>query len=418
VIEVLQQRRAVWALSDADVLDEFSQVTIVKRMAAARQLELIKAAETRGLHVAQGFSSVSSWLAHVLCVSRISAARLARLAKRLSDLPDVAKALADGQLSEDQAEVIAAAVCLLPEVSRLEGQRFLVANGADLPLHELEELGAGVHHHVDPEGADEAGLKKLEREEKRAQDNRSLTLTPLGEGIVRISGRTSAEGAAVIQSALDPLCNPARSIEDVLTATEEPLPLPLQDNRSAAQRRHDALIEVFQHVLACGDLPANGGDKAQLVVTMAYDALAGQISGATLDTGATITAEAARRIACDCGIVPAVLDGLGLPLDLGRERRLISGALRRALVLRDKGCTFPRCDRPPRWCHGHHAISWLDGGETSLGNSVLVCGYHHRLLHHSDWRVFIAADGLPTFLPPASLDPSQTARRNSFHRRT
>ncbi|MFD0820970.1 HNH endonuclease signature motif containing protein, partial [Micromonospora zhanjiangensis] len=138
---------------------------------------------------------------------------------------------------------------------------------------------------------------------------------------------------------------------------------------------------------------------------------------AVLDTGEAITAAAARRLACDAGIVPAVLAGAGQVLDLGRQRRLFSGPLRRALVLRDGGCAFPGCDRPPRWTDGHHIVHWADGGETSLANAVLLCRYHHRVVHRGEWQVRLGADGLPEFLPPAWLDQTRRPRRNRYHRR-
>ncbi|HEV7898594.1 MAG TPA: HNH endonuclease signature motif containing protein, partial [Planosporangium sp.] len=94
------------------------------------------------------------------------------------------------------------------------------------------------------------------------------------------------------------------------------------------------------------------------------------------------------------------------------------GPLRRALILRDRGCAFPGCGRPPRWCDGHHITHWADGGPTTLANAVLLCGFHHRLIHHSPWQVSInPADGLPEFTPPAYLDPNQRPQRNRYHRR-
>jgi hypothetical protein len=124
-----------------------------------------------------------------------------------------------------------------------------------------------------------------------------------------------------------------------------------------------------------------------------------------------------RRLACCAKIIPAVLGERSIPIDLGRARRLFTGAARRALVLRDRGCAFPGCDRPPKWCEGHHVISWLDGGPTDLANGVLVCGHHHRVIHHGEWTVRIATDGHPEFLPPFWLDPLQTPRRNTYHHR-
>ncbi|MFF5054073.1 HNH endonuclease signature motif containing protein [Micromonospora sp. NPDC000663] len=86
-------------------------------------------------------------------------------------------------------------------------------------------------------------------------------------------------------------------------------------------------------------------------------------------------------------------------------------------MLRDGGCAFPGCDRPSRWCDGHHVRHWADGGVTALGNAVLLCGHHHRRIHQGDWTVRIAPDGQPEFLPPGWLDPLRTPRRNLYHRR-
>jgi hypothetical protein len=109
---------------------------------------------------------------------------------------------------------------------------------------------------------------------------------------------------------------------------------------------------------------------------MDLDKLRDAIGMATLDDGTHLSATAARRIACDAAVIPAVLGSTGQVLDLGRERRLFTGPIRRALILRDRGCAFPNCDRPPRWTSGHHITHWTNGGRTDLSNGVLVCGYH------------------------------------------
>ena len=152
-----------------------------------------------------------------------------------------------------------------------------------------------------------------------------------------------------------------------------------------------------------------------MVVTIGLYALRSGLGAALLPTGDVISAEAARRLACDARLIPAVLDTAGMPLDLGRARRLFTPTQRRALILRDGGCAFPGCDRPPQWCECHHCVHWADGGPTDVGNGVLLCGHHHRLIHTSRWQVRIAADGLPEFIPPAFVDPHRRPRRNTRH---
>ena len=119
--------------------------------------------------------------------------------------------------------------------------------------------------------------------------------------------------------------------------------------------------------LSTGDLPVNGGDRPQLTITVPYDLLSKQLGTGLLDTGQRLTPTQTRRLACDAHLLPAVLGSHGQVLDVGQSRRLITGALRRALVLRDRGCAFPGCDRPPRWCDGHHIQPWTHGGPTSSG---------------------------------------------------
>jgi hypothetical protein len=176
-------------------------------------------------------------------------------------------------------------------------------------------------------------------------------------------------------------------------------------------------VEVCRRVLAGGELPATGGDRPLVVVTVSLRTLRDAVGPGTLDDGTPISAAAARRLACDAAILPAVLGGASQPLDLGRTRRLVTGPLRRALVLRDRGCAFPGCDRPPGWCEAHHIRHWAAGGPTALGNGVLLCGAHHRLIERGDWEIRLAADGRPDFHPPPWVDPARRPRRNHLHNR-
>ena len=117
-----------------------------------------------------------------------------------------------------------------------------------------------------------------------------------------------------------------------------------------------------------------------------------------------LSVAAVRRLACDCTLSPILLDEHGTPIDLGRTTKVISRKLRRALIARDHGCAFPGCGRPPSWCDGHHVKHWADGGPTDLDNLVLLCRFHHRMIHHGGWDVFIGEDRHPWFVPPVERD--------------
>jgi hypothetical protein len=279
----------------------------------------------------------------------------------------------------------------------------------------LRRLGARILDHVAPQVADRLDAVALERAERRAWCERGLTLSAPISGLVRVGGHLTVEDAAIVSAAMDPLTRPN---PDNCSGPGRPDHDEAADLRSPAQRRADALVEVCRLALRTGDLPDSGGEPPQLAVTVAYDPLTRALGVGRLDTGDRLSPAAVRRIACDAHLLPVVLSGAGQVLDAGRTRRLATGPLRRALVVRDRGCTFPTCDRPPRWCDGHHVVPWTAGGPTRPDNLVLVCRRHHRLLHHSDWTVKIAADGLPEFFPPSGSGEAQHPRRNGYHRRT
>jgi hypothetical protein len=134
---------------------------------------------------------------------------------------------------------------------------------------------------------------------------------------------------------------------------------------------------------------------------LAEDAVAGLAGVGVSGDGTELSVATVRRLACDAEIIPAVLSGHGEPLDVGRARRLVTLPIWAALVLRDRHCAFPGCTRPPVMCHAHHIQHWAHGGETSLGNLVLLCGHHHRVVHDTPWEVRLNPhDHHPEFLPP------------------
>ncbi|MGI5525018.1 DUF222 domain-containing protein [Micromonospora sp. CA-259024] len=319
--------------------------------------------------------------------------------------PAVRDALLSGAITVEQGRVVAETIAALPVGAGPEvadkATQLLVAWADRFDPAILSRLGERVLTHVAPDLADQAELAALERATERAEARRHVTLSEQRNGQVRLSGSLDTETASLLREAIDPLCAPAGE----------------HDDRSPGQRRADALGEVCRLALRTGQLPDNGGDRPQLVVTVSLDELVNGVRAGTLETGSHLTPGAVRRLACDAGVLPAVLAGNSQVLDVGRQRRLFTGPLRRALVLRDGGCAFPGCDRPSRWCDGHHVRHWADGGATALDNAVLLCGYHHRLVHRGDWAVRIAPDGRPDFLPPRWLDPLRTPRRNLYHRR-
>ena len=152
-------------------------------------------------------------------------------------------------------------------------------------------------------------------------------------------------------------------------------------------------------------------------VTIDWDALSRDVAVGQLDTGQPLSPSATRRLACDAGILPVVLDGASVPIDVGRARRPFTGAARIAVLLRDGGCAFPGCDRPGRWCQIHHIVFWSRGGGTDRDNGVALCSRHHHVIHQGEWTVRIGPDRRPEFIPPPHIDPERRPRRNLYHQR-
>jgi hypothetical protein len=391
----------LWPLSTGECVEALDAVVAAERVLAGLKLGLIGRVDTGQVAAAAGATSTAVWLRGRYRYAIGTARRLVAAARAVAAGPPVLReAVAAGELHQDQIEAITDTLARIAPADRGEAADRLVTEAAVWDANTLARMGAIIIAGVGVDATDAAGIAALERRERR---HRYLSIRAARDGVgYRVDGRLTTEQAAVVHAALDPLCKPQAD-----------------DDRTPGQRRADALDEVCRLALHTAELPANGGDRPQVVVTTGIDALTHQLGTGVLDSGERLSATAVRIMCCDALLLPAVLGTAGQPLDLGRERRLFTGPIRRALVLRDGGCAFPACDRPPRWCQGHHILGWHEGGTTNLSNAVLLCGYHHRLLHQpAGWTVHIdPTDGLPTFTPPAHIDPHHTPRRNRYHRR-
>ena len=104
----------------------------------------------------------------------------------------------------------------------------------------------------------------------------------------------------------------------------------------------------------------------------------------------------AERLACDAKVARIVMAGESKVLDLGRSTRVVSPALRKAVMIRDQHCQGRGCRTPAKWCDVHHIVHWLDGGETNLDNLVLLCRRHHVDHHEGGWTIKRQPDGTIT----------------------
>jgi hypothetical protein len=172
--------------------------------------------------------------------------------------------------------------------------------------------------------------------------------------------------------------------------------------RTHAERMGDALCELLEHLptettddqLAKARFGTNG---VTLVVHVDEHTLRTGLGTATLDTGSQISAAQARRLACEAGILPLVLGGDSMPLDLGRTQRLFTRHQALALSATHDSCAAEGCDRPFAWCELHHLRPWSADGPTDLDNAVPLCGHHHRRIHDPLYHWQLNPDGTITF---------------------
>jgi hypothetical protein len=153
------------------------------------------------------------------------------------------------------------------------------------------------------------------------------------------------------------------------------------DTRTPSQRRHDALEDLSRGYLEGAETSDVGGEKPHLNIHVDLDALRGLAGGLhETETGHVLTIDAIRQLACDSSLHRLVMNGESEIIDVGSCTRVIPSALRRAVIARDRHCTYKECDRPARWCDVHHKIHWADGDETCLDNLCLLCRFHHTLI--------------------------------------
>ncbi|MFC3764602.1 HNH endonuclease signature motif containing protein, partial [Tenggerimyces flavus] len=330
-----------------------------------------------------------------------------KLARHLdADLPATTAALQAGEISLDHARVVSKTVHLLPsEVStpelRARVDATLAEEAKTFDARTLHTVGNHVLDNIDPDLADHVLEKKLTREEARAHRDRFFRMGwDETTGTWRVAGRLPKVVGERLKLVLDPLAAPQSGPDG-------------RDTRTPEQRYADAIGEACRRLLAEQLVPSHGGNPTQLVITVT------RTGGRTLHTGIELSRKLVEQLMCEADraflVKPDDQPGR-VSILTDTQQRLFQGKLRRILELRDGGCAFPGCDRPPGWCHAHHVVPWSKGGPTTRDNGVLLCGYHHRLIHQGAWQVRIALDGLPEFLPPDWIDPQRQPLRH--HRLT
>jgi hypothetical protein len=392
---------SLWSLRAAELAELIVAAEKIGRRIAAAQLPLLAQADSTGLASELASTSTPSWLRSVADVPfGVGKARL-QLHRSLSSRPVAAAAFAAGDISLDVATAVCAAIEALPAgvpaALTADVEDLLVSTGRDEGTCAVVIRAAEITHRFAPE--------VLEAAEELARDKRWLTLTQRHDGSVGVRGVLDKESGALALAVLEPLAAP------------EPATDGMPDLRGAGRRYADGFYRLCQ--LATPSLPDVRGERPNVLLMVGLDTVQQHrpSSPGRLAGGQVLSGAAARRITCDANLIPVLLDTLGQPLDIGRATRAVPTPIRRALIVRDRGCAFPGCDRPPSWCDAHHCVHWSAGGATALCNLCLLCAHHHGAVHHDGWDIEMIG-GIPRFIPPAWIDSTRTPRQHSRYKVT
>lgn len=344
----------------------------------------------------EGYASPQQLIADKLGVSTGEAGRLMEVGRVLaprttpdgssSDAaeparPHLAEAVRAGRLSVEKASIVGR--CLDRVDGETDGlERELVRHAERLPVAHVRRMCEREWARRQP--------RDLEAREARQRAERTLSIHEDG-------------GMTTIRALLDPVsAAPVRAWFDaqVKAAFQRRREVP-GDERDAGQIRVDALVTLAEHGLDC-DNPGSGVKTTVMLRMSVEDLRAGLGIGACDSMTGPISVPTLRRMAVDARVIPVVLGGDSMPLDMGRAMRLFTEYQRLAILERDGGCA--RCLAPPSWTHTHHLEWWgRDGGRTDLGNGVALCVSCHHMIHDGGWGVEVRG-GTVSFIPPAAVD--------------
>ena len=353
--------------------DRITELAAEIHAATAELARRLAAFDADGGWAGDGIRSCAHWLSINAGLDQRTAADLLRVGHALESLPLVAEAFACGRLSLDKVRALSL-------VTTPADQELWVVQATHLSATQLVRVCRAVRRALlaqDPEITE----SQLAR--------RGLWTSYTEDGMLRLLALLPPDQGELVLTALRAVTGdwlPA-------LARDEPVLDPALDRWAA--RRSDALLAITEHAMATAPTGLMGSPEArQLVVHVDVGVLTGEEPEGRCETasGQPLSAAVARRLGCD-GTLVALTERDGLPIDVGRRRRLATGRQRLALRARDKQCRFPGCPIGAQRCEVHHHDDWIKGGLTHIGNMHLWCGWHHQRYHDGAFQVRKEADG-------------------------
>jgi hypothetical protein len=397
------------------------EVVEQERRLAELRLRLMRVAQVQGEADTNAASGTDAWLAALTDTSRAAMAGGLWLARLLEQrYPMVRLAFARGDLGEDQARMIVRAAeqipTAVPDTDRDQAVTALVEKAVRERLDpaRLRRVARRMLDVVSPAAADAHQQRLLEDEERRAQIETWLTLHDNGDGTW--AGRFIIPDlhAHLLRTVLEHLSSPRRLNRHPgePTVVDESVPCDL----NWSERLGQAFTELIEHLPTDG-FTNHGRVGATVMIHLDHQHLLDGLAAARLDSGTDLSAGEARRLACNAGLIPAVLGGPSVPLDLGRETRLHTKTQRAALSARYDTCAAEGCRRPFAWTETHHRIPWSHDGRTDLANALPLCGWHHRRAHDPHYAHTILPTGNVRYRRSRAARPDAATAGGDLERR-
>jgi hypothetical protein len=323
-----------------------------------------------------GSNSAIDWIRFNCHMTSNTAADLIAVGKNLHRMPESVQAVGAGEIGYAHTKAMARTANVL-------GAKF-----DEVPLLEkARENSPGKFYYICDHYRHAADRTGFEAGQAELVENRRLWITKCDDGTVLIHGDFDPEGGAVLITTLEPLARKSGA----------------HDYRSREKRMADAAVDVGMHALDSGLIPQQGSQRTHLNVTTSLETLLGLPGAPAAElehSGLPISSKTVERLACDASVTRILLNSESVVIDVGRAKRTISGPARKALNARDRGCTWPGCERPASWTSGHHLKHWLHGGSNEPPNLTLLCYRHHYLVHEGHWQIVRGDDDRMLTIPP------------------
>ncbi|MCU1455895.1 MAG: endonuclease [Acidimicrobiales bacterium] len=378
------------AASEGELSDALLEVQRLKGQLHAIEAKLTAAWDARMVWAADGALSGGAWLAHRGEASRAEAQAQVRTARRLTHMPHTTAALEAGEIGAAKSRLLASA--RRDElVERFdECEEMLVGHARELTVDQLARL---VRHWVMVNERDGGASA-----ETKGRDRAQVQLSRSFDDMWALRGILDPEQGEIIARQLDAVCC------ELSLADKAAGDVPIV---TASQRRASALTEMARRHAAI-DATQSLKPVRPLLMAICDHTVLEQRQGEPSTFGTTceitgigpVPGDTVRRLACTADIVDTHIGADGQVLDLGRTRRRATEAQRRALLVRDRVCVFPGCDRASDRCEAHHIDHYEHGGPTDLDNLCLLCTRHHHLVHEGGYRLARSPDGHHDFRRP------------------